>query len=365
MADEPGGKPSDLPAFLQDHEKVEEAKYYPPAPPAAREGTGEEGELPDYSGDPKVTLLPVGPYLAYAYWEFDMAMLPPDTTSAVLRFHEAPESSVGGGFDVNVDLRAGSWYVHLWKPAEPYVADLGVKTAGGDFISLARSNPLQTPRAWPVADIATEETPPAETPAAIEAEIKAEVPAEPVSAERAAEAVSAESASGAVFAALATEAVSAEPAIDATVETPTPPQELPASAAPEAETAAQEPEPPKHGDAVEVLQAKLAEIYSLRQWTPRAATAAAVAAGPMEPPSEIPETRMLGLEASQTNLEPSQTSFEDKDTRREPRPGHAPAPPRPPAHFPTPADLTQLAETRFSPGLSSALPPQRRPEEPG
>jgi hypothetical protein len=292
-----------------------------------------------------VTLLPVGPYLAYAYWEIDPATLPPETTSAVLRFHEAPESSTGGGFDVDVDLSTRSWYVNLWKPAEPYVADLGVKTASGEFISLARSNPLETPRAWPVAEIVTEETPPAETPAAPEAEVVAE----PVSVEPATEAVPAEP---------ATEPVSAEPGTGATIETPVAPPEPPAAAAIEAETPAREPEPSKPIDAVEVLQAKLAEIYSLRQWTPRAATAAAVAAGPMEPPPEIPEAQMLGLESSQT-------SHEEKHARREPLPGQEPTPVRPTAQPATPPDLTQLAETQFSPGFSSALPPQQRPEEPG
>jgi hypothetical protein len=337
VADEPGGKPSDLPAFLQDHEKIEEAKFYPPAPPP----TAEEGELPDDYGEPKVTLLPVGPYLAYAYWEIDVATLPPETTSAVLRFHDTPEGSRSGSFDVDVDLRARNWYVNLWKPAESYVADLGVKTASGDFLSLARSNPLQTPRAWPVAEIAIEETPPPETPAAIEAEVVAEP-------------------------------VFSEPATKPTIETPVEQDEPLAAAAPEAETPAQEPEPPKPEppkpeppkpvDAVEVLQAKLAEIYSLRQWHHRATIA-----NPPDDPSApyVPYPSRDREGAVPEDLTPPQTGQEEKNTRREPRSGQEAAPASPTPQPITPPDLTQLAETQFSPGVSSALPPQQRPEKPG
>ena len=333
MADEPGGKPSDLPAFLQDHEKIEEAKYYPPVPPDTSEETGEKGELPDYYGEPKVTLLPVGPYLAYAYWEFDLAALPPDTASAVLRFHDTQESSAGRSFDVDVDLRARNWYVHLWKPAEPYVADLGVRTASGEFVSLARSNPLQTPRAWPVAEIATG---PAEEVALREETVSiAELAQEKPRPEP--------------------EAVKPdlpEPLTEAKTEI-LGHLEKPPAAVPSITEA---PQPSQPHDAVEVLRAKLAEIYALRAW--KLGVVAGEAPSPTETGHEI--DAIAGLEASPAAVQPETAPRETSLAPLAPTPRKAPS-----AQPITTPDLTKLAETRFTPGFSSAFPAPRSPEKPG
>jgi hypothetical protein len=339
VADEPGGKPSDLPAFLQDHEKIEEAKYYPPASPGTSKDADEEGELPDYYGEPKVMLLPVGPYLAYAYWEFDMARLPPDTASAVLRFLDAHEPSASPSFDVDVDLRTRNWYVHLWQPAEHYVADLGVKTTSGEFVPLARSNPLQTPRAWPMAEISAEpeEAPPVEEGAKSEG-----------------------GASASLTEALQEEAKPQSEAVksdltEARIEIPAPPGARPAATW--SIEAAPQLQPPQPLDAVEVLHAKLAEIYALRAWKLR------VVAG--DPPSPIetdqPVSPTAGPEGNPTAVQP-------ETAPREPSPAPVVSTPRkapisaPPITRP---DLTKLAETRFIPGSSSAFPAPRSPEKPG
>ncbi|MBZ5618445.1 MAG: DUF4912 domain-containing protein [Acidobacteriia bacterium] len=127
-----------------DYEKVEEAKYHSAMPPSPADA----GDLPEWSGRPRVVLLPVDPYLVHVYWDFDLSKLPEDTSAAVLRFYDAD-----GHFDVGVDLRTSNWYVPLWSPAKTYYADLGAITAAGDFIPLLRSNTIQTPRAWPVAEV--------------------------------------------------------------------------------------------------------------------------------------------------------------------------------------------------------------------
>src|SRR5215475_13350965 len=114
----------------------EDAKFYPivnsDALPlnSGEVGAGDldRGELPQSYGKSRLVLMPVDPYLMYAYW--DLAADPPPTAGAraVLRFHEASHP-----FDVEVDLAAGKWYVHLWSAAKIYEADLGLRGEDGSF----------------------------------------------------------------------------------------------------------------------------------------------------------------------------------------------------------------------------------------
>jgi len=97
-----------------------------------------------------VTLLAVNSYLVHAYWDVDPAALPAPNPLATLRFHDLAQGSPQGSFDVAVDLDARNWYVHLWSPAQAYYAELGWNEEG-EFHSLAKSNPVETPRAWPVS----------------------------------------------------------------------------------------------------------------------------------------------------------------------------------------------------------------------
>ena len=286
---------------LKDHEGIEEAKYYPrvPLPPV------DEGELPDSYGQPKVTLMVVDPYLVYAYWDVDLTKLPPQSSSAVLRFHDASEASLPCSFEVDVDLRARNWYVHLWSPAKSYYADLGVKTTDSGFTSLARSNRIQTPRAWPVAEV--------DRPA---------IPAATASP---------------VFA----EPLSRKAAEHARIEVPLRRDEIPAAAV-SASTITPQPYVPKPVDAAEVLQKKLSEIYSLRQRRPPAAAAVTTQ---YDAPSLSPNQRA----SRQGAVEP----FTPRHTSPLPAPQTA-----------TPFDLTALAEHQFSPGLSSAFSASQTPERP-
>jgi hypothetical protein len=127
----------------------------------------EEGELPDSYGRTRLVMLPVDPYLVYAYWEVRPDELAEtrtrvrdhqDSARAVLRFHDAlsgraSEQGTTSYFDVDVDLQRGNSYVHLWSADKSYYADLGLKGDGGQFVPLARSNLIHTPRAWPVGEV--------------------------------------------------------------------------------------------------------------------------------------------------------------------------------------------------------------------
>lgn len=108
----------------------------------------ERGELPESYGRTKVVAMAVNPYLIHVYWEVAAAQRE-SPEPASLRFHE---TGTGNAFDVNVDLSAKNWYVHLWSPDERYEVELGIRR-DGEFVPLARSNAVQTPRAWPVAEV--------------------------------------------------------------------------------------------------------------------------------------------------------------------------------------------------------------------
>jgi len=117
--------------------------------------------------DPKyrsrVRLLPVDPYLIHAYWE----IIDKDLEAArhqlgslgaqaklVLRFYDITYILFNGKnahsfFDVEIDPVARNWYVQLWSPEKSYCVDLGLKTLGGSFLTIARSNVAHTPPARP------------------------------------------------------------------------------------------------------------------------------------------------------------------------------------------------------------------------
>jgi hypothetical protein len=113
----------------------------------------EDDLLPEYQGPARVTLLVIDPYLVHAYWDLDQATLP-EASHGVLRVHDTTEE-VSSYFDVPVSLGARNWYIHFWTPERSYYAELGLSEQAGDFTSLARSNTIQTPRAWPAVGTVT------------------------------------------------------------------------------------------------------------------------------------------------------------------------------------------------------------------
>jgi hypothetical protein len=137
-------------------QKVEISKLFP-GPPK------EPSEFPHFHENPRVVLLPVNPYLVHVYWEVAQDDLkeikkllgrPALRAQPVLRFSDVTciifdGTNAHSQFDVDIDLGAGNWYVHLWAPGKSYFVDLGLRTQDGQFHPLARSNIAETPRAWP------------------------------------------------------------------------------------------------------------------------------------------------------------------------------------------------------------------------
>lgn len=218
---EPGGEPPERPAALL-----------------------ERGELPESYGRTKVVAMAVNPYLIQVYWELPAKQLD-SPEPASLRFRE---TGSGNAFNVNVDLSAKNWYVHLWSPDQRYDVELGVQR-NGEFVPLARSNAIQTPRAWPVADVresytrAPEPKPEAPAPTRIERSPEAPRLVQPALEAR------------------PLPVAAAAPAPLATV--PAPPPRLQPNTPP--------PAPPatRPARASDVLREKLSELYGFRRWEHR------------------------------------------------------------------------------------------------
>lgn len=123
----------------------------------------ESNELPSSYGRTRLTLMEVGPYLVYSYWEVTsedvrdaMARLANNDshTQWVLRFHDVTGAAAAGApghdsFDVKIALEAGNWYIHLWSASKSYFAELGLCSSSGQFIPVSRSNIVHVPAAGP------------------------------------------------------------------------------------------------------------------------------------------------------------------------------------------------------------------------
>ena len=148
-------------ASPEEEETAQELEAETAGGPAVLEREWEE--LPDSNEETEVVLLPVNPYLVHVYWGIaahDLEELgrifkrPGPRAQPVLRFYDVTQANFDATnapswFDVEIDFRAGNWYVHLESPAKSYCIDLGLRTARGGFRRLARSNVAETPRAWP------------------------------------------------------------------------------------------------------------------------------------------------------------------------------------------------------------------------
>jgi hypothetical protein len=115
---------------------------------------GKETALPEFYHKTEVVLLPVDPYLVYAYWEVTDVDLKRakrklkkefEGARAALRFYDLTDTAKnekgrGSYFDVEIELSARSLFVPLWSPGKTYRVELGVRVPAGRFVCLAGSN---------------------------------------------------------------------------------------------------------------------------------------------------------------------------------------------------------------------------------
>ncbi|HOY69015.1 MAG TPA: DUF4912 domain-containing protein [Candidatus Ozemobacteraceae bacterium] len=125
---------------------------------------GEErltGELPLGYGDTRIVLQVRDPHWAHVYWEIadrtrqqlrraigDEAY---DRSLFVLRVYDVTDITFDGlnahsYYDVHVFEGASNWYLNLGRPNCAFLVDIGIITPSGEFLLIARSNAIRTPR---------------------------------------------------------------------------------------------------------------------------------------------------------------------------------------------------------------------------
>jgi hypothetical protein len=117
--------------------------------------------LPKSYGDTKIVILPRDPIWFFAYWEVSQGVIEEtrsrigvekfNTSRWVLRVYDVTDVSGFNGtnahrfFDIFID-RAETWYVNAGEINRAWCVDLGLVTADGAFIAIARSNIITMPR---------------------------------------------------------------------------------------------------------------------------------------------------------------------------------------------------------------------------
>lgn len=149
---------------LMAQERVSEAKYY--TGPVTEHRPGPEN-LPFGYGEEKIALMVRDPYLVHAYWEVTPARIEREkawfgwSSKLVVRIYDVTGIQFDGRnalgyFDQEVFERLGSWYFDVGRPSHAFVADIGLLSPEGKFLTLARSNPISMPRDG-VSDVLDEE----------------------------------------------------------------------------------------------------------------------------------------------------------------------------------------------------------------
>jgi uncharacterized protein len=113
--------------------------------------------LPEFYGVSYAALMDVGPRCVYVHWELNSADLHQAVAKfegdgrLVIRVYDVTSIYFDGAnanchFDVPVEEQAHGWYIDLWESGKSLIADIGMKGPHGEFVSLARSNCIHTPR---------------------------------------------------------------------------------------------------------------------------------------------------------------------------------------------------------------------------
>ena len=137
-------------------ERVSDAKYYT-GPERGPTAASAYGELPAGYGEEKIAIMVRDPYLAYAYWEVTQERLQREKAwfgwdgKLTIRIYDVTGVQFDGRnavgyFDQDVDELVGKWYFDLGRPGHSFIADIGLLSPEGRFLTLARSNRVITPR---------------------------------------------------------------------------------------------------------------------------------------------------------------------------------------------------------------------------
>lgn len=120
-------------------------------------------ELPFGYGQDKIVLQTRDPWWIHAYWEITASTFDrlreklKDTLSnakRVLRVYDVSNIIFDGKnahrfFDIEIGLEANNWYIDTQGPGRSWCIDFGLKLPSGEFVTVVRSNTVQTPLEGP------------------------------------------------------------------------------------------------------------------------------------------------------------------------------------------------------------------------
>ncbi|MDO8661962.1 MAG: DUF4912 domain-containing protein [Candidatus Omnitrophota bacterium] len=127
-------------------------------------------ELPSGYGVDKMALLVRDPWWLYTYWEIKQETVERLKSELkdefyiakrVLRVYDVTNIIFNGSnanhfFDIQIHEFANNWYIDAGSPGKSWCVDLGLKLSDGRFITILRSNVVQTPLDGP-SEITDEE----------------------------------------------------------------------------------------------------------------------------------------------------------------------------------------------------------------
>ncbi len=162
-------------AFKEENRPETAKTSLPPLPSSEKEEkvslfVDRGAPLQEGYGETKIALLPRDPRWIYAYWEIAEAKKEEvrkkrgeeifSTGNLTLRFYDVTDMVFNGKnahkqFDVKVYSEIGNWYFQAPESGRTYLSDMGLLTEKGEFIVLARSNPVSLPKGM-VSEIADE-----------------------------------------------------------------------------------------------------------------------------------------------------------------------------------------------------------------
>ncbi|MDD5107969.1 MAG: DUF4912 domain-containing protein [Candidatus Omnitrophica bacterium] len=116
-------------------------------------------ELPSFYGVDKIILQVRDPHWLHAYWELKVATIEDlkvrlgdefFRARKALRVYDVTNiifngSNANSFFDILINDFANSWYINTAGPGRSWCVDLGLILADGSFITIIRSNVVQTP----------------------------------------------------------------------------------------------------------------------------------------------------------------------------------------------------------------------------
>lgn len=161
--------------FKEESESETAKASLQPPPPAEKEKKvslfiDRGAPLQEHYGETKIALLPRDTRWIYAYWEIAEAKKDEarrkrgeeifSRGSLTLRFYDVTDIVFNGRnahkqFDVKVYSEIGNWYFQVPESGRTYLSDIGLLTTKGEFITLARSNPVSLPQGK-ISEIADE-----------------------------------------------------------------------------------------------------------------------------------------------------------------------------------------------------------------